>query len=301
MNQDNKTKELKVIKDPKERGKSEETEETEEIEQLNIDTISINNGDDDHGDKRKKKTNKANKENKKHVVPFWSESPEVLFDKDSFMEIFPSEKMSYNQKLNAITRMILILTVIVFIIAKSIQTILISALTLFAIFILHHYHSKDETEKERKKRAALENFVVSKPVEDYFKYNNLDIPDNLFHKPTWENPYSNVLNSDIYYNPEKKPAPPAFNTSVNDDILKQAKQLVVNANPDQPDIADKLFKDLGDQYVFEQSLRPFNSVASTTVPNDQSAFAEFCYGSMVSCKEGNQFACVRNLSRHTNY
>jgi hypothetical protein len=106
--------------------------------------------------------------------------------------------------------------------------------------------------------------------------------------------------TDYEYNPNKKPAPPAFNKNVNDTILKQAKQLVSEANPDQPDIADKLFKDLGEQLVFEQSLRPFNSNPSTTIPNDQAAFADFCYGSMISCKEGNKFACARNLSRHTN-
>ena len=82
---------------------------------------------------------------------------------------------------------------------------------------------------------------------------------------------------------------------------EEAKQLVVKSNPNQPDIADKLFKDLGEQYVFEQSLRPFHSNPSTTIPNDQQAFAEFCYGSMVSCKEGNPFACARNLTRHTNH
>jgi len=246
--------------------------------------------------------NKIKKEAKpERDIPFWAESPEILIDKDSLMELFPTEHMTYNQKLNAITRTILILTIAVFVVSRSMQTIFISAMTIFTIFILQHYHSKDEREKDRKKRLALENFEVSKPVEDYFKDHNLSIPGNLFDKPKSENPYSNVLNTDIYYNADKKPAPPAFNKYVNDEILKQAKQLVVNANPDQPDIADKLFKDLGDQYVFEQSLRPFNSVASTTVPNDQSAFAEFCYGSMVSCKEGNQFACARNLSRHTNY
>jgi hypothetical protein len=87
---------------------------------------------------------------------------------------------------------------------------------------------------------------------------------------------------------------------VNNDILKQAKLMVVESNPEQPDIADKLFRDLGEQLVFEQSLRPFYSTASTTIPNDQSSFAEFCYGSMISCKEGNSFACARNLSRYTN-
>ena len=48
-------------------------------------------------------------------------------------------------------------------------------------------------------------------------------------------------------------------------------------------------------------MRPFYSTANTTIPNDQGAFADFCYGSMVSCKEGNPFACTKQMaSRHTN-
>ena len=34
--------------------------------------------------------------------------------------------------------------------------------------------------------------------------------------------------TDYDYNPQKKPAPPAFNKVVEEDILKQAKQLVSN-------------------------------------------------------------------------
>ena len=130
--------------------------------------------------------------------------------------------------------------------------------------------------------------------------NNIELQGNVFATPTSINPFSNVLISDYDYNVNKKPAAPSFNTNVNNDILIQAKQLVSEANPDQPDISDKLFKDLGEQFVFEQSLRPFHSNPSTTIPNDQQGFAEFCYGSMVSCKEGNMFACARNLARHTN-
>jgi hypothetical protein len=88
---------------------------------------------------------------------------------------------------------------------------------------------------------------------------------------------------------------------VNKTILGQAKQLVQDANPDQPNIADKLFKDLGEQMTFEQSMRQFYSNPSTTTPDDQQAFAEFCYGGMISCAEGNKFACARNAAamRHT--
>jgi hypothetical protein len=128
---------------------------------------------------------------------------------------------------------------------------------------------------------------------------NID-PSLVFEPPSAQNPFSNVLMSDYDYNPNRKPAAPSFNENINHDILGQAKQLVKNANPDQPDIADKLFKDLGDQLYFEQSLRPFNSNPSTTIPNDQGAFADFCFGGFISAKEGNSFALARNLARHQN-
>ena len=91
-----------------------------------------------------------------------------------------------------------------------------------------------------------------------------------------------------------------YNENVNNTILENAKQMVIDQNPGQPDIADKLFMDLGEQFQFEQSLQPFYSTSATTIPNDQAGFADFCYGSMVSCKEGNLFACARNLDRYTN-
>ena len=142
----------------------------------------------------------------------------------------------------------------------------------------------------------IENFQTKNPTRELLGKPNKDI----FQKPSSSNPFSNTLITDYDYNPNKKPAPPSFNSQINDDILNQAKQNVIECNPGQPDIADKLFRDLGEQLVFEQSMRPFYSTASTTIPNDQTSFAEFCYGSMISCKEGNQFACARNLSRHTN-
>ena len=138
------------------------------------------------------------------------------------------------------------------------------------------------------------------PALDLLKQRNMPISKDAFMSPSSDNPFSNVLLNDYDYNPEKKPAPPIDKPSVNAQILKEAKQLVQDMNPSQPDITSKLFKDLGSQYVFEQSLMPFYSNPSTTIPNDQAAFADFCYGSMVSCKEGNPFACARNLSRHTN-
>lgn len=240
--------------------------------------------------------------NSEDSVPFWATNPNILFDSQYLMEFFPVENMTYNQKLNAITRTVIILALLTFFSSGNIRVIIVSIITLFAIFILHYYHMKEANNKKKStllKETLKEGFA--NPAKDYLESENMNVSDEVFDEPTPENPFSNVMMTDYDYNPNKKPAPPAFNKNVNEKILEEAKQLVVKSNPDQPDIADKLFKDLGEQYVFEQSLRPFHSNPSTTIPNDQQAFTEFCYGSMISCKEGNPFACARNLTRHTNY
>jgi len=227
-------------------------------------------------------------------VPFWTEDPNILFNQKYIFEFFPTESMAYEQKLNAVTRVVILLAIIGFVWTKSIRLLVISAITLFAIFAVHHYHIKDKIKNVQKR----ENF--DNPALSVLTQNGIVIPSDVFAPPTPENPFENVLMTDYDFNPNKKPAGPDYTKDSSDKILKEAKRQVMNLNPDQPDIADKLFKSLGDQYVFEQSLLPFYSTASTTIPNDQKGFAEFCYGNMPSCKEGNMFSCARNMSRHTN-
>lgn len=223
-------------------------------------------------------------------IPFWGEDPNVLFKPSYLTELFPSEPMSYNQKLNAITRLVLVVSIVVVAVSQNLRSAMIAGITLFAIYMVHQYHNK---EREKEKFSDL--------VRDTLEQEGIDASTavDVFDSPDSHNPFSNVLMTDYTDNVNKKPAPPSYNKHVSNDILSQAKQLVRDVHPDQPELADKLFHDLGEQYTFEQSMRPFYSTSNTTIPNDQQAFAEFCYGSMVSCKEGNKFACARNLARHT--
>jgi hypothetical protein len=234
------------------------------------------------------------------IIPFWINNPNVLFQQQYIFEFFPIESMTYEQKLNTITRTIIILTIIGFILTKSFRLLIISVLTIGIIYLVYYYHELEKSKVLSKKKLSTLKEGFSSPVSEFLQDNNIPIPSGIFQKPDSSNPFSNVMMTDYDYNPNKKPAPPSFNNNINSQILAQAKQTVIESNPDQPDIADKLFMDLGEQLVFEQSMRPFYSNPGTTIPNDQGAFADFCYGSMISCKEGNAFACARNLSRHTN-
>ena len=237
-----------------------------------------------------------NKESIQNIIPFWSENPNILLNNEFLFEFFPVEKMSFEQKLNAISRTVILLTLITFLYTKSVRILIIGGISLFFIFMLHK-SKKVENDEIKKKKEGFYQSEESESPADPFKTADLN---NVFREPDSANPFGNVLVTDYIYDPKRKPAPPAFNQKVNEDIIEKAKEVVRNANPDQPDITEKLFKDLGDQYVFEQSLRPFHSTASTTIPNDQQSFSEFCYGSMVSCKEGNAFACAKNNAGNYN-
>jgi hypothetical protein len=232
---------------------------------------------------------------KKYTIPFWGENPNILLQNPT--ELFPTQEMTFLQSLNAVTRLVILVALFTIIVTGSFRFIFILFATLGAIWLLWYTKMEKEKSKEKTKNSVpLEGFMNPTTVLLSANPPSLDV----FQQPSSTNPLGNTLMTDYDYNPNKKPAAPSFNSQINEDILQKAKQTVIELNPDQPEIADKLFHDLGEQLVFEQSMRSFYSNPGTTIPNDQAAFADFCYGSMVSCKEGNQFACARNLSRHTN-
>ena len=250
-------------------------------------------------DKKTKTVSESSDMSNEKKVPFWSVDPNILFQHEYMLEFFPVETMTYEQKLNAISRAVIVLGLLGFIFTRSIRILIVAVITLAAIYMLHSFQDNKKKQSEKKEQENMEGFANQ--ADDVLKQFNYTKNPEVFDEPTSENPFSNVLIPDYEYNPDKKPAPPAFNANVNDTILNQAKKLVSELNPGQPDISDKLFKDLGEQYVFEQSLRQFNSNPATPIPNDQKGFAEFCYGSMVSSRDGNPFALARNLPRYNNY
>merc|ERR1711871_356174 len=52
-------------------------------------------------------------------------------------EFFPVEDMTYYQKLNAITRTVLILTILTFAYGKSFRILVVGIVTLFGIYCLY--------------------------------------------------------------------------------------------------------------------------------------------------------------------
>jgi len=247
---------------------------------------------------------------------FWVEDPAVLMNKDYIREIWPQSTMDPPAKLNAITRFIILATILGYLMTSSFSIFILGGITLGIIVMIYNFVYKGKAGLEAEKAKE-----VLKTKEGFA--NNIDKPEmydllrNDFTTPKTLNPLMNPLLPEIGDNPHRKNAAPSFNPAVESEINEATKRFVsgsidTNASnvvldgKDVPSIPPnhtpeetygKLFGTLGDNAVFEASMRQFHPVANTRIPNDQNAFAKFCYGDMKSCKEGNEFACGRINSR----
>lgn len=230
-------------------------------------------------------------------IAFWAENPNILLQQPYVLEFFPTEDMTFHQKLNAITRLVLVLTTISYLYTKKINLIVVSVVSIVCIYLM--FYANNDAKKN-------EGFRQNLPLERSYDRNGpiADIQpmfEETFEKATTQNPMSNVMISDYDYHPHKKPAPPAYTKEGKKVILEETKKMIQQMHPNHENIDKKLFQDTTDNLELEQSMRQFYSTANTTIPNDQASFAEFCYGDMISNKEGNMFAAVRNNPRHNLY
>ncbi len=221
-------------------------------------------------------------------IPFWLNKPAILLDRDNITEFWCNEDMTSSQKLNAVTRLVIVLSILGYFMTQNINFLIMGFITL-GIIIAMYYHFATKNRLNKPKKNIQEGFTNPKEFKAL---------ENNFTKPTMKNPLMNVSLPEISDDPQRKSAAPAFNPIVEKEINASTKRQIRAMHKDQPDIDEKLFKDLGDNFNFEQSMRPFYATANTQIPNDQKSFAEFCYGNMPSCKEGNDFACMQNNERY---
>ena len=245
------------------------------------------------------------------TIPFWLNEPTILFNKYYIFELWPATYMSYEQKLNAITRLIVLITILGYIITNSIRLLIVGILTLALIFVLFTVKKKHIT-----KNMVDEGFEINgdKVIGLYenpdtnYTTNPVTLEKVLkteFKEGNKLNPFSNVLLTQITDDPDRKSAPPAFNPDVEVDITKHVKKAVQYMNPGIKNTNKQLFGDLFQEYELDQSNRIFYSTPNTRVqPGDQSSFGQYLYGTMPSGKESTAdgaFARVQDNFRYLLY
>jgi hypothetical protein len=242
------------------------------------------------------------------TIQFWSNDPTVLFNKDYIFELWPTTNMCYEQKLNAITRLIILITILGYILTMSSRILMVGALTLVVILILFNMRKKKITKEMLNEGFKVEGNEVTGMFDKSKQIINpvtlQSVLKSEFKEGTKKNPFSNVLLTQIMDDPDRKSAPPAFNVDVEEDITKNVKRAVQMINPTINNTDKQLYSSLWDNFLLDQSNRIFYSTPNTRVTNDQTAYAEFLYGTMPSAKESTAdgaFARVQDNYRYTLY
>ena len=221
----------------------------------------------------------------------WLNNPSILLNQNKLGELWPTSNMSLEEKINAITRLIILLSVIGYLITLRVNIILIGVVSLISILIIY-------TLQNNKKESFINNLINNEPLlSNPLIY---EMNRNNFKEPTKNNPLMNVLIPEIYYDPKRKSAAPTFNPIVENEINESVKEMVSDKFGND-DIKEKLFGSLGDKLTFNRSMLPFTATPNTSIPNNQKNFQEFLYGDMISGKEGNPLALERNQSGAYNY
>jgi hypothetical protein len=230
---------------------------------------------------------------------FWLNDPTILLNKDYILQLWPTSSMSFEENLNAISRLIIILSILGFLLTRSINIIIVGVVTLIVIIILYNTR-KPKLVRTKEGFSGYGNNKLDSPVIDSPKTLQKFL-NNEFVLTNKKNPLSNVLLTDIADNPTRKAAPPSFNIQVYEDINNNTKKMVQSLNPGIKNTNKQLFGDLGEKFEFDQSMSRFYSTPNTKIANDQGAFAEYLYGDMPSCRNGDPFACVQDNLRYNLY
>jgi hypothetical protein len=234
---------------------------------------------------------------------FWYNNPLILLNKDYILEVMPKQGMSYERKMNSITRLIIYFTSLVYIFTTSRKLIVGCLAILLFIIILYKvrqnqiinegFNNISDQPRVNSSLSNSDNITNPQTLETFSKHE--------FKEGTKKNPFSNVLLTDIMDDPDRNAAPPSFNPQIDETITKNIKKSVQHMNPGIKNTNKQLFSDLTDNFYLDQSNRAFYSTANTRVSNDQGAFGEFLYGNMPSSKESNVGGAIQRVKDSYRY
>jgi hypothetical protein len=216
--------------------------------------------------------------------------------------------MCYEQKLNAITRLVILNTILGYILTMSEIILLVGGLTIAVIFVLFNMRKQKITKEFLNEgfTSVQQNEDIGLNMASYINPVTLkSVLKSDFKEGNKKNPFSNVLLTQINDDPERKSAPPSFNVDVDEDITKNVKRAVQMMNPGIKNTNKQLYGDLWQNFELDQSNRAFFSTANTKIENDQSAYAQFLYNDMkysgkLSTPEG-AFSRIQDNYRYTLY
>ena len=189
----------------------------------------------------------------------WFKDYKILFDKTQLSKFIPTVNMTNIEKLNACFRLSIYLGIALFLFTGKSEYLLIIILVALFTYFIYNYQ-KDN----------MELFFNSFNNSNFNKIQKSLMKEESKIEPTVNNPFMNI---DLIADDKTKKAAPI---SWNDKEIKEKIEDKYNYN---------LYRDVGDLYGKSNSQRQFYTMPSTTIPNNQTSFAKWCYSTGPTCKE----------------
>ena len=165
----------------------------------------------------------------------WYEEPKELFTKTTWTRFVPVPTMTTTEALNAVVRFTTYFSVLLFVATACSRYLMLIPVVLALTYVLHTL------------------FPNGKKLEAYMNRES-------FTMPTPNNPFMNVLLTDIQDNPNRGDAAPVSKSEVRAQIAKAFQH------------TNDMYMDTSDMFDQAQAMRTFHTLQSAKVPNDQDAF-----------------------------
>jgi hypothetical protein len=147
--------------------------------------------------------------------------------------------MTTTEALNAVARFAVYFTILLFVSTQNVNYLLLLPVVLFLTYVLHVL------------------FPNGKKLEAYLNSLKEDTKKTM---PTPNNPFMNVLLTDIHDNPNRPDAAPITDKEVRANIAKAFQH------------TNDIYMDTTDLFDQTQAMRTFHTIQSARVPNDQDGF-----------------------------
>jgi len=237
---------------------------------------------------------------------FWSNDPTILFNKESILQVWPIQQMTFEAKLNAISRIVIVMSVLGFIFTRNWNLVIIGIVTLAIIFTFYKLRKQNLISSLIKKEGfsinpSMQPSALSPAPMLTDPVTLKSVLRSNFHPTTKKNPLGNVLLTDINDDPNRLAAAPSFNPDVYDNIDKAVKKQTQMLNPGIINTNKQLYGDLKDNYDLDNSMMQFYSMPNTRIANDQGAFKNYLYGNMPSGKSSGPDGAFARIQDNYRY
>ena len=107
------------------------------------------------------------------MMQFWINEPTVLLNNQYIMELWPSTDMSYEQKMNAITRLVILISILGYMVSMKPRILIAGLLTIVCVVILYKMKkpklSKDMLIEGFKKSHSIDKVSLPEIIQNDFK------------------------------------------------------------------------------------------------------------------------------------